>query len=163
MWLAFGSFWDGIKMRRIDPATGKLSASDTKLYSLASRRPAQTAIEASFIVAHGGFYYLFVSFDRCCRGKDSTYKIMVGRATQPTGPYLDRDGKPMLEGGGTLLMQGNEVWKGPGGQSIATGPNGEVMAYHAYDAVDGRAVLQISTIAWFDGWPVPSPLPTQSK
>jgi hypothetical protein len=108
MWLAFGSFSDRIKMRRIDPETGKLSSADTKLYSLASRRPSQTAIEAPFIVHHENYYYLFVSFDRCCRGKDSTYKIMVGRASEPTGPYMDRDGKPMLEGGGALLMEGND-------------------------------------------------------
>jgi arabinan endo-1,5-alpha-L-arabinosidase len=162
MWLAFGSFWDGIKMRRIDPETGKLSAADPKLYSLATRRPDQTAIEAPFIVPHGDYYYLFVSFDRCCRGKDSTYKIMVGRSTKPTGPYVDRYGKPMLQGGGTLLLEGNEIWKGPGGQSIFSANPAEdvVMAYHAYDAVDGRAVLQISHLTWQDGWPHPTPLPT---
>lgn len=164
MWLAFGSFWDGIKMRRIDLETGKLSAADTKLYSLATRRPSQTAIEAPFIVRHENYYYLFVSFDRCCRGKDSTYKIMVGRATEPTGPYIDRDGKPMLEGGGTLLMEGNDVWKGPGGQSIFSSPtpgsSPDVMAYHAYDGVDGRAVLHISTLTWEDGWPRASALLT---
>jgi arabinan endo-1,5-alpha-L-arabinosidase len=160
MWLAFGSFWDGIKMRRIDPDTGKLSAADTKLYSLATRRPSQTAIEAPYVVHHDSYYYLFVSFDRCCRGKDSTYKIMVGRATEPTGPYVDRDGKPMLEGGGTLLMEGNDVWKGPGGQSIFSSAAGDVMAYHAYDGVDGRAVLHISTLTWENGWPHPSPLAT---
>ena len=144
-------------MRRIDPETGKLASADTKLYSLATRRPSQTAIEAPFIVHHEDFYYLFVSFDRCCRGKDSTYKIMVGRATEPTGPYVDRSGKPMLEGGGTLLMEGNEVWKGPGGQSIFSTSAGEVMAFHAYDGVDGRAVLHISSLTWDKGWPVSLP------
>src|SRR5512146_1918034 len=40
-WLAFGSFWTGIKMRALDAATGKPSATDTKIYALASRvRPA---------------------------------------------------------------------------------------------------------------------------
>ncbi len=163
MWLAFGSFWDGIKMRRIDPETGKLSSADTRLYSLATRRPSQTAIEAPFIVRHENYYYLFVSFDRCCRGKDSTYKIMLGRASEPTGPYVDRGGKPMLEGGGTLLMEGNGEWKGPGGQSIFSSPGGGVMAFHAYDGVDGRAVLHISTLTWENGWPRASALPTTNK
>ena len=81
---------------------------------------------------------------------------MVGRASEPTGPYVDRDGKPMLEGGGTLLMEGNDVWKGPGGQSIFS----DIMAYHAYDGVDGRAVLHISTLTWENGWPRASALPT---
>ena len=107
-WLAWGSFWGGIKMRRVDPDTGKLSAEDTKLYSLASRRPLRPpAIEAPFIVRRGGYHYLFVSFDRCCRGRDSTYKIMVGRARKIIGPYLDREGTPMMEGGGTLVLEGS--------------------------------------------------------
>jgi arabinan endo-1,5-alpha-L-arabinosidase len=41
-WLVFGSFWDGIKMRRLDRATGKLSTADTTLYSLARRSPPGT-------------------------------------------------------------------------------------------------------------------------
>ena len=92
-WLSFGSFWSGIKMRRIDPITGKISSADSTLYSLAARAmpdqleppkpglPADwQAIEAPFIVRHGGFYYLFVSFDLCCRGTASTYRTMVGRS-----------------------------------------------------------------------------------
>lgn len=68
-WLSFGSFWSGIKMRRIDPASGKPSTADAKLYSLASRvkppdaAPARPglpadweAIEAPFVVRHGGHY-----------------------------------------------------------------------------------------------------------
>ncbi len=35
-WLVFGSFWSGIKLRRIDGATGKLSSADTTQYSLAT-------------------------------------------------------------------------------------------------------------------------------
>lgn len=75
-WLAFGSFWDGIKMRRLAPDTGKLATDDTTLYALASRGGGP--IEAPSIVYHDGYYYLFVSFDRCCRGAQSTYRIMVG-------------------------------------------------------------------------------------
>ena len=37
-WLAFGSFWSGIKMRQIDSKTGLLSSTHTQLYSLASRK-----------------------------------------------------------------------------------------------------------------------------
>jgi arabinan endo-1,5-alpha-L-arabinosidase len=37
-WLAFGSFWSGIKMRQIDAKSGLLSSADSKLYSLASRK-----------------------------------------------------------------------------------------------------------------------------
>ena len=171
-WLAFGSFWDGIKMRRINAKTGKLSHSDTKLYSLARRkRPPNPvpnppglpgnwqAIEAPFIVHHGDYYYLFVSFDLCCRGTKSNYKTMVGRSRKVTGPYVDADDTPMREGGGTAVLLGNGRWLGPGGESVrmgrdhGMGENQDIMVFHAYDSKTGDAYLQLSTIDWTGGWP----------
>jgi len=165
-WLAFGSFWSGIKMRRIDPKTGKLAAGDTKLNSLASRARSDNppppppglpanwqAIEAPFIIHHGDYYYLFVSFDLCCRDTKSTYKTMVGRSHSVRGPYADATGKPMMQGGGTLLLQGNERWVGPGGESVLQQKDGDIIVFHAYDMKTGRPSLQISTLGWKDGWP----------
>jgi arabinan endo-1,5-alpha-L-arabinosidase len=165
-WMSFGSFWSGIKMRRIDPITGKLPPKDATLHSLASRakpdnaepppprHPADwQAIEAPFIVRHGGFYYLFVSFDLCCRGTKSTYRIMVGRSRKPTGTYVDADGKPMLAGGGTQLLAANERWLGPGGESVLQRPEGDLLVFHAYDAATGKPALQISGVTWDHGWP----------
>ena len=165
-WLSFGSFWTGIKMRRIDARTGKLSSADSKVYSLARReRPANPAppppnlpadwqaIEAPFVVRHEGYYYLFVSFDLCCRGTKSNYRTMVGRSSNITGPYVDESGVPMLRGGGTQLLSGNARWVGPGGESILQRPGGDIMVFHAYDGTTGRPSLQISTIDWSGGWP----------
>ena len=167
-WLDFGSFWTGIKMRRIDRATGKLCSQDTKLYSLASRAkpehpeaappnlPANwQAVEAPFIVMHGDYYYLFVSWDLCCRGVKSTYRTMVGRAKKITGPYLDRNGTPMDRGGGSELLTANAMWLGPGGESVYLGAGGspDIIVYHAYDASSGKPSLQISTLTWDGGWP----------
>jgi arabinan endo-1,5-alpha-L-arabinosidase len=160
MWLALGSFWSGIKLRRLDAATGKPSRKDTTLYSLASRRPLDPpAIEAPFIVRRGDYYYLFVSFDRCCRGRESTYKIMVGRSRKITGPYLDKRGKPMMEGGGTLLVEGTDTWRGPGGQSVLLDAKVDLLVFHAYHGVTGRPTLQISTMIWEKGWPRAGALP----
>ena len=36
-WLAWGSFWDGIWMRKIDRSTGQLDASDVTYHHLANR------------------------------------------------------------------------------------------------------------------------------
>ncbi|MFZ1140782.1 MAG: arabinan endo-1,5-alpha-L-arabinosidase [Candidatus Sulfotelmatobacter sp.] len=165
-WLAFGSFWTGIKMRQIDPQTGLLSSTNTKLYSLARRKrpsnpPANPpglpgdwqAIEAPFIVRHGDYFYLFVSFDLCCRGTKSTYKTMVGRSRSVTGPYVDASGTPMLEGGGTPLLLGNSLWVGPGGESLLQQKAGDIIVFHAYNGKTGEAYLQISTVAWVNGWP----------
>ncbi len=164
--MSFGSFWSGIKMRRIDPATGKLSPKDSKLYSLASRekpdnaeppppnRPANwQAIEAPFVVRHDGYYYLFVSFDLCCRGTKSTYRIMVGRSRKPIGPYVDADSKVMLLGAGTQLLVANERWLGPGGQSVLQRPEGDLLVFHAYDAATGKPALQIAGLTWDHDWP----------
>jgi hypothetical protein len=31
--------------------------------------------------------------------------------------------------------------------------DGDIIVYHAYDGKNGDAYLQISTIAWVNGWP----------
>ncbi len=174
-WLSFGSFWTGIKMRHLDRRTGLLSATDTRTYSLAARQPGplaqprdpnlppdNEAVEAPFIIRHGGFYYLFVSWDLCCRGLKSTYSTRVGRSASVTGPYLDKTGKPMTDGGGSPLLVANAKWLGPGGESLlhlppsgpaATNPTGDIIVFHAYSAVDGHPALHISTLGWRDGWP----------
>jgi len=108
VWLNWGGFWGGIKMRRLDPRTGKLSTEDTTLYSLASRPrtpPIGGSIEAPFLIRHGGWFYLFVSFDRCCRGVNSTYNVVVGRSRKVTGPYVDKTGKPMTEAAARWLSR----------------------------------------------------------
>lgn len=152
-WLAWGSFWNGIKMRRIDPSNGKLVPENTTLYSLASRGGGP--IEAPAIVYRNGYYYLFVSFDLCCRGVNSTYKIMVGRATTITGPYTDRSGKRMDQGGGDLVLGGDVRYAGPGGQSVYIDGGTYRLVHHAYDARNfGVPTLQIHDLIWTnDGWP----------
>ncbi len=155
-WLVFGSFWSGIKAFRIDPTTGKAANEPPTLIDLASRHEPPRAIEAPFVVFRDGFYYLFVSFDHCCRGVDSDYNVRVGRATDPTGPYLDRDGTPMLEGGGTLLVGPSERWPGSGHNAVFHADGVDYLAYHGYDAdFGGSATLRIEVLAWDDdGWPI---------
>ena len=157
-WLSFGSFWSGIKLRKIDLNTGKLDPRDTNLYSLASRpRTAGQpgAIEAPFIIRRRGYYYLFVSFDFCCRGTESTYNVRVGRAQRVIGPYVDRDGKDMREGGGTLVIAGEGRWRGTGHCAVLQTPDGDRLVYHAYDAeARGISTLRISPLIWdSEGWP----------
>jgi arabinan endo-1,5-alpha-L-arabinosidase len=163
VWLAWGSFWGGLKMRRIDPATGKLSSRDTTMYPLASRPRTpdiRGSIEAPFIVRHGGWWYLFASFDFCCRGAKSTYNIVVGRSKKVAGPYLDRSGKPMTEGGGTqVLAATTDDWRGPGHNAVLQDPTGDYLVFHAYHGQTGRSFLHISTLVWDGGWPRAAALP----
>lgn len=156
--LAFGSFWDGIRMVELDPQSGK-PAADAQLIPIASRGGG--AVEAPAILEHDGRFYLFVSFDSCCRGVASTYRIMVGRAEEVTGPYIDRDGKPMLEGGGTLVQAAEDRYRGPGGQEVFTVVGEPWLAYHYYDRErGGMPKLQVAPIRFdAEGWPQLAPLP----
>lgn len=154
-WLSFGSWWTGIKMIQINPATGKQLSSNTTRYSLASRPTGTKAVEAPSIVKRGGYYYLFASYDTCCAGTSSTYKVKVGRATSVTGPYHDKNGVPMTNNGGTAVLESHGSVIGPGGQSIMNDSDGDLIVYHYYDGNDnGTPKLGVNLLNWSTGWPV---------
>jgi arabinan endo-1,5-alpha-L-arabinosidase len=153
-WLVFGSFWTGIKLIRLDPATGLRSTSDTAVRSLAQRFTASGAVEAPFVFRHGGLYYLFVSFDLCCQGAKSTYRVMVGRSSSITGPYVDRAGVAMTSGGGTEILASHGAIHGPGHEAVITDADGDIIVYHYY-ADSGASFLGINRVSWDSaGWPV---------
>jgi arabinan endo-1,5-alpha-L-arabinosidase len=149
-WLVFGSFWSGIKLVKLT-AEGKRA--DNELTAVAGRNGG--AIEAPFIVRRCGYYYLFVSFDKCCAGADSTYRVMVGRSRELKGPYVDRAGVAMRDGGGTQVVAGAGAWKGPGHNAVLHTDKGDYNIYHAYAASDGHSELRISELFWdAEAWPV---------
>jgi arabinan endo-1,5-alpha-L-arabinosidase len=153
-WLSFGSFWSGLKLIRLDSATGRRSTSDTAVRAIATR-PSNVsgAIEAPVIYRRGGFYYLFASFDFCCRGAQSTYRIMVGRSTSVTGPYVDRNGTAMTSGGGTQVLAAHGSIHGPGHQAVISDRGADVLFYHYY-ANNGASLLGINSLGWDSaGWP----------
>jgi arabinan endo-1,5-alpha-L-arabinosidase len=145
-WMTFGSWNSGIKLTRLDPLSMKPVG---QLYSIASKGG---GIEAPDVVYRQGYYYLFVSLGKCCDGVNSTYHIVYGRSEKMTGPYLDKNGNDMLNGGGSLLDGGNDVWIGPGGQDII---NTNLIIRHAYPASQNQfAAVLISALNWdADGWP----------
>jgi arabinan endo-1,5-alpha-L-arabinosidase len=155
-WLTFGSFWSGIAQLPLDPRTGKPSAATPQPRVIASRPDHPThAVEAPSLVAHGGWYYLFASFDYCCRGMESSYRIMVGRSRAASGPFVDRSGRAMLEGGGTQVLGTHDEIIGPGGQSVVAERSGWQLVYHYYDGLSaGTPHLALNGLV-FDraGWP----------
>lgn len=163
VWLQYGSFWNGIFQREIDPTTGLLSTANTAVNNLAFRPGiANDPIEGSSLVQKNGFYYLFVSFDYCCASNpmQSNYKIAVGRGTSANGPFADEQGFPMLQGGGTILLQGNgTTWNAPGGQTVYIDPmGGDLITFHALNlAQNGLDYLYVNSITWTNGWPTIQP------
>jgi arabinan endo-1,5-alpha-L-arabinosidase len=162
-WMSFGSFWSGIKLAKLAPDLVSL-AEPQEWHGLA-RRPrgagaddadaGDGAVEAPYIFRKNGWYYLFVSFDKCCRGMNSDYKLMAGRSRSVTGPYVDRDGTPMLEGGGTLVLEGNDDWVALGHNAAYSWDGRDWLVFHAYETADnGKQKLRILPMAWEDGWPV---------
>lgn len=168
-WLFWGSFWDGIQMVRLDStmhvAAGQQPRTIARRYDPKFKNPAPNptskfagtnAIEAPFVMKHGDYYYLFVSWDYCCQGSKSTYRVAVGRSKQVYGPYLDREGKDMLYGGGTLVLEGDKREYEAAGHCAAYHFNGEdIFICHGYSiANNGAALLIQRSIRWTpDGWP----------
>ena len=160
VWMTYGSYWSGIKQRQIDPATGMLLASNTRRYDLATRPGVpNNPIEGSSLVHQGSYYYLFVSIDYCCNQDIATddYKEAVGRSLSPHGPFYDENGTPMMNGGGTVLLQSNGTWNAPGGGTAYLDPtNGDsLIVFHALNMTqNGALYLWLKNLTWVSGWPV---------
>lgn len=173
-WLTYGSFWDGIQLVRLDStlhvAAGERPTTIARRYSPndstaapnpTSKYAGRNAIEAPFIFRHGGYYYLFVSHDYCCRGSKSNYKVVVGRSRNVAGPYVDAAGHPMLEGGGLLVIEGDHSQYEAAGHCAAYHINGtDYFFCHGYSLKqEGAALLVVRKITWTDdGWPCLTPL-----
>jgi arabinan endo-1,5-alpha-L-arabinosidase len=162
-WLVFGSFWGGIKMVKLSPdlltvakpEVWRSIARQPRNFALDDSDPGDGTIEGAFIYKHIQYFYLFVSLDYCCRGAESDYKVVVGRSRNVEGPYVDREGKTLVLGGGTLIAKGNEIWAGVGHNSAYTMDGKSIIVMHGYDKRDnGRSKLIIREMKWDRGdWP----------
>jgi arabinan endo-1,5-alpha-L-arabinosidase len=162
-YLVFGSFWEGIKMVKLTPDLFSIAkpevwytlARQPRAFPLDDTDPGDGTIEGAFIYKHIQYFYLFVSLDYCCRGVNSDYNVVVGRSRTVEGPYVDRDGKLMSRGGGTLVAKGNEFWAGVGHCAAYTMDGKSILVMHGYDKLDnGRSKLIIREIKWDRGdWP----------
>jgi len=152
LWLAFGSYWQGIFLTPLDGTTGLRQGTNPPLYHLAWN----DSIEAACLMRHGTNYYLFMDWGQCCRGTNSTYEVRVGRAQTITGPYFDKEGSDLAAGGGSLFLGNEGRYIGPGHIGILDTRGSEWISYHTYDAnFEGRSRLYIRKLDWTpDGWPV---------
>jgi arabinan endo-1,5-alpha-L-arabinosidase len=157
VWLTYGSYWSGIKQRQIDPATGMLLAAGR--YDLATRPGVpDDAIEGASLIHHGIYYYLFVSVDHCCEATtaEDDYKQAVGRSTSPHGPFVDQLGTPMMQGGGTVLLQGNGSWNAPGGGTayLDKDSGDGMLIFHSQNLQQkGTPYVWLKSLTWTNDWP----------
>ncbi|HZQ83693.1 MAG TPA: arabinan endo-1,5-alpha-L-arabinosidase [Acidimicrobiales bacterium] len=152
--LVFGSFYGGIKELALDPVTGAANQSVLPT-PLAANVQEYTAVEGAFVIRRDGWYYLFASYDYCCRGTDSTYNVRVGRSRSVSGPFVDDLGIPMLTGGGRYVLTSGGDMRGPGHNAIIRRGNQYDIVFHWYDAANkATPTLGILPLHWTaDGWP----------
>ena len=163
-WMVFGSFWGGIKMVKLNQDWTRPAEPQVWRTIAARARPAFTRdedggpaeIEGPFIFRKNGWYYLFVSWGLCCQKERSTYHVVVGRSPLATGPFVDKEGKDMAAGGGSVVVKGNGAWKALGHNSAYTFDGRDVLVLHAYETADKYLQkLKIMDIQWDGaGWPV---------
>ena len=150
LWISYGTYFGAIRVLQLDPKTG---------HALPTSKPTDVAIdmEATDLIYKDGWYYLLGTHGTCCDGANSTYNIRVGRAKAVTGPYIDNMGRPLLKGGGKLVVAASGRHMGPGHFGRFIGTDGvEKFSCHYEADLDrsGRSVLEIRPLLWKDGWPV---------
>lgn len=168
-WLVYGSFFAGIYVLELDPATG-LSIDVPPGTCLARRAaPVEGAIEGPFVVPRpGGGYALLVSYDSLF----STYHVRVGVGPAVAGPYTDLAGHDLTDvrsdpaSVGTTILAGHRfaggrVWLAPGHGSVLTDGDCQFFVHHVRDGDDPtQHEVQVRRLVWTaHGWPVVSPQP----
>ena len=151
-WMVFGSFWSGIQLVRLTPDMAHVDSAYSQ--RVIARRSRGKAIEAPFLYHHGDYYYLFVSWDYCCRKEQSDYKVVVGRSKHIEGPYLDRTGKSMLKGGGTFIYEGDDRMIAGGHSAAYTFRGEDYFICHGYTREYGESKLVLRKILWDNDWPI---------
>ncbi|GES57485.1 arabinan endo-1 [Aspergillus terreus] len=168
-YLLYGSFWHGIY--QVPLATDLLSVEnpdhpDAKNLAYVPDQKVKP-IEGSFMSYREPYYYLWFSHGKCCRflgkgfpvaGKE--YSIRVGRSKNVRGPFVDKNGVSLLEGGGTVVYDSNRgVVYAPGGVGVLSGnaTDPDILYYHYLNTsvgfTDADAHLGWNYLGYVDGWP----------
>ena len=154
-WMAFGSHLRGIWLTQIDPATGK-RPENAVLKNVAGSGGSWSEHEAAYVILHDGYYYLFFNVGTCCALLESTYTVMMGRSTNVLGPYVDKNGKLLSNGGGTVALASAGRFIGPGHFGLLREDKRNILSLHYYDGTsNGYPRLDVASLEFGkDGWPV---------
>lgn len=160
-YMYYGSYYGGIAARPLTlTATGASTAPSETQITIDNR------YEGADVVYRGGYYYLFASATDCCRGALTGYSVFAGRSTSPLGPFLDREGSPLLAGrvGGTpVISMNSNRWVGTGHNTVFQDFSGQWWTvYHAVDRADPyfagavgftKRPPLLDPLDWVNGWP----------
>ncbi|WP_129667637.1 family 43 glycosylhydrolase [Phytoactinopolyspora endophytica] len=175
-WLVWGSHFDGIMVQRLADDMASVVGERRLIAHRASEDfpidepgcpypepacPNFNRIEGPSIFERDGYFYLMAAWDWCCRpnGNDNTYKIVVGRSENIFGPYLDKNGVDLAEGGGSIMLNSRVaapdvtpggLYRAPGGPDVFVEDGTYNLVYHAYRP---QSTLGIRPMNWHDGWP----------
>jgi len=151
VYLLYGSYQAGLRMVELDPATGKLiDESNPDITVLTT-----SLGEGVFLIKYDDYYYIFASRGKCCAGIESTYQVVIGRAKDIKGPYLNKEGKSWVDNNYTLFLEGDYDEPGRGHNGFFTENDTTYIVYHAYTrSADGASLLNIKPVyVGEDGWP----------
>jgi arabinan endo-1,5-alpha-L-arabinosidase len=160
-YLYWGSDAQPLKVQELaaDRVSFAVGSAPTDILSPRTETRFTALIEGPWVIKRGTYYYLFYSGDNCCAGANSSYAVMVARATSPLGPFTRL---------GTTNTNNSSVILGPGGNWIAPGHNAIIadnagndwIVYHAVDPLrptfpgGTRRPLLIDRLRYStDGWP----------
>ncbi|MGN8646219.1 family 43 glycosylhydrolase [Gracilibacillus sp. HCP3S3_G5_1] len=165
-WIVWGSHFDGIMIQRLKD---NMVETTGEIYPIAHRgserfpvtNPSYNRIEGPAIFKRGDYYYLLSGWDWCCRAdpSDNTYKIVVGRSENINGPYVDKTGTPLTEGGGNIILNHrytapgitpDGLYQAPGGPDVYVENDSYYMIYHGYMP---QTRMGIREMQWHDDWP----------
>jgi arabinan endo-1,5-alpha-L-arabinosidase len=150
VWLLYGSYKAGLRLVELDQKTGKLKSENPELITITP-----SLGEGSYIIKGPKYYYIFASRGICCKGIQSTYQVVMGRAKNIKGPYLNKQGESWLDNKYTVFLEGNYEEPGRGHNGFFTENDTTFIVYHAYTrAADGASLLNIKPVyVDADGWP----------
>lgn len=177
MWMSYGSFFGGIYVVELDPASGFVKSGNGFTKGVWVTENPGTKIcagscEGPFILynAETDYYYLFVSYGDL----NKNYNVRVGRSKNVTGPYTysANDGLEMQKSGGNENNHGNKVLGGynfgiedtvsrmaPGHCSVLSDNGNYYMVNHVRNKGNSlNHYVQIHKIIFNEkGWPVVLP------
>ena len=157
--LFYGSYYGGIFVT-------ELSEDGTRAVGEPTQVTIDNKYEGAYVLQRDGYWYLFVSSANCCAGPTTGYSVHVGRSESLTGPYVDREGVPLLQsraGGTPVIAPNGNAFVGTGHNAIVTDLAGQDWnVYHAIDRADpyldgtdgiNERPMLLDRLDWVDGWP----------